>query len=120
MKSENISIDNNLEILSKLNPKENSLTYTTKNNDNKNIHRTSILSSKVNNQNLKYNYLNNLPLEEKIKYRKRSNWQFSLLGWNLSGIIIQGTYLTKKIHTKVPTLYTFSGQIQTGHIRTPQ
>ena len=73
MKSENISIDNNLEILSKLNPKENSLTYTTKNNDNKNIHRTSILSSKVNNQNLKYNYLNNLPLEEKIKFRKRSN-----------------------------------------------
>ena len=73
MKSENISIDNNLEILSKLNPKRNSLTYTTKNNDNKNIHRTSILSSKVNNQNLKYNYLNNLALEEKIKYRKRSN-----------------------------------------------
>ena len=49
------------------------MTYTTKNNANKNIHRTSILSSKVNNQNLKYNYLNNLPLEEKIKFRKRSN-----------------------------------------------
>ena len=73
MKSENISIDNNIEILYYLNPERNSLTYTTKNNDNKNIHRTSILSSKVNNQNLKYNYLNNLPLEEKIKYRKRSN-----------------------------------------------
>ena len=49
------------------------MTYTTKNNANKNIHRASILSSKVNNQNLKYNYLNNLPLEEKIKYRRRSN-----------------------------------------------
>ena len=72
-KYENISIDNNIEILSILNPKRNSLTYTTKNNANKNIHRASILSSKVNNQNLKYNYLNNLPLEEKIKYRRRSN-----------------------------------------------
>ena len=72
-KYENISIDNNIEILSILNPKRNSLTYTTKNNANKNIHRASILSSKVNNQNLKYNYLNNLTLEEKIKYRRRSN-----------------------------------------------
>ena len=60
-----ISIDNNKEILSILNPKRNSLTYSNKNNANKNIHRASILSSKVNNQNLKYNYLNNLLLEEK-------------------------------------------------------
>jgi hypothetical protein len=72
-KYENISIDNNFEILYILNPKRNSLTYTNKNNVTKNAHRTSFLSSKISNKNLKYKYLNNLPLEEKIKCRKRSN-----------------------------------------------
>ena len=70
----NNSIDNNIEILYKLNPRRNSLTYNIKNNnDNKNAYRASILSTKVNNQNPKYNYINNLSLEEKIKYRKRNN-----------------------------------------------
>ena len=69
---ENISIDNNIEILYILNLKRNSLTYIDKNDTTKITHRTSILSSKINNQNLKYNYLNNLPLKEKIKSRKRS------------------------------------------------
>ena len=49
------------------------MTYTNKNNYTKNTHRTSIFSSKINNQNIKYNYLDNLPLKEKIKSRKRSN-----------------------------------------------
>ena len=70
---ENISKDNNIEILYILDPKRNSMTYTNKNNYTKNTHRTSIFSSKINNQNIKYNYLDNLPLKEKIKSRKRSN-----------------------------------------------
>ena len=71
---ENISIDNNIEILYILNPKRNSkTTYINKNNFTKNGHRASVLSSKINYQNLKYNYLDNLPLKEKINSRKRSN-----------------------------------------------
>ena len=72
-KYENISIDNNIKILYLFNPKRNSLPCKSKNNVTKNIHRTSNLSSNENNQKLKYNYLNNLNLEEKIKCRKRNN-----------------------------------------------
>ena len=75
IKNENNSIDNNIENLYKLNLRRNSMTYNIKNNNDNinNAHRISILSTKVNNQNQKYNYINNLTLEEKIKYRKRSN-----------------------------------------------